>query len=119
VVGPTVGDFAAALGAQKVNRATTPIDTTLGGYSGKRMDLRLPTDVASCDDGRFIPWEGTIHAQGPDNHWRLWILDVAGDRVIVETDWVPATPAADIAVGQAVVDSIRFHPRPAGPSPSP
>jgi hypothetical protein len=47
LVGPTVDDLVAALGAQTAYTATTPIDVTLGGYSGKQMDLQMPTEVAS------------------------------------------------------------------------
>ena len=110
-VGPTVDDLATALGAQTAYTSTKPVDVTLGGASGKRMDLRLPSDVASCTNGEFYPWSGSIYAQGPNNHWRLWILDVAGDRLIVIATDFPATPAADVAEQQAIVDSMQFQRR--------
>jgi hypothetical protein len=110
LVGPTVDELAIALGAQTAYTATKPTDVTLGGYSGKLMDLQMPTDVASCDDGAFTPWSGSIHAQGPDNHWRLWILDVDGDRLIVNATDFAATSDADRAEQQAIVDSMRFQP---------
>jgi hypothetical protein len=109
-VGPTVNELASALGAQPGYTATRPSDVTLGGYSGKQMDLHMPTDVASCDRGEFTPWGGSIYAQGPDNRWRLWILDVGGDRLIVNATDFPATSEADRAEQQAIVDSIRFEP---------
>ena len=109
-VGPTVNDLAIALGAQKAYTSTKPTDVTLGGYSGKQMNLHLPSDVASCDKGEFYPWVGSIYAQGPDNLWQLWILDVDGDRLIITATSFPATSAADLAAQQAIVDSIQLKP---------
>ena len=109
-VGPTVDELVEALAAQTAYEATRPTDVTLGGYSGKRMDLQLPSDVASCDNGEFYPWSGSIYAQGPDNRWQLWILDVEGDRlVIIVTDFA-GTPPEDRAEQQAIVDSIQIEP---------
>jgi hypothetical protein len=109
-VGPTVNDLAVALGAQTAYTATRPTDVTLGGYSGKQMDLQMPSDVASCDGGEFTPWSGSIYAQGPDNHWRLWILDVEGDRLIIVATYFAATSEGDRAEQQAIVDSIQIEP---------
>lgn len=109
-VGPTVDELAIALGAQTAYAATSPTDVTLGGYSGKLMDLQLPSDVASCDRGEFTPWSGSIYAQGADNRWRLWILDVEGDRLIIVATDFAATSAADRAEQQAIVDSIQIQP---------
>ena len=47
-VGPTADDFADALAAHPLLDSTTPVETTLGGYSGKYVDLQLPADVATC-----------------------------------------------------------------------
>lgn len=105
-VGPTVVDLANALGEQTAYEATEPTDVTLGGYSGKRMDLQLPTDVDSCDGAEFLPWPGSIYAQGPDNRWHLWILDVEGDRLVVMSTSFAGTPAEDLAEQQAIIDSI-------------
>ena len=109
-VGPSVDDLARALEEQTAYEATTPTDVTLGGYSGKRVDLQLPADVASCDNGEFYPWSGSIYAQGPDNRWHLWILDVEGDRMVIFSTSFAGTPAEDLAEQQAIVDSIRLEP---------
>lgn len=105
-VGPTVDDLANALAGQTAHEASTPVDVTLGGYAGKRVDLELPSDVASCNNGEFYPWVGSIYAQGPDNHWDVWILDVEGDRIVVLATYFPGTSAGDRAEQQAIIDSI-------------
>ena len=63
-VGPTADDFATALKDHPLLDTTTPIDITLAGYSGKSMDLQVPTDIADCPNS-YKPWDGTIYAQGP------------------------------------------------------
>ncbi len=109
-VGPTVDDLVDALTAHTAFEASSPTDVTLGGYAGKRMDLQLPTDVASCDLGEFYPWAGSIYAQGPDNRWHLWILDIEGDRLVVFSTDFPGTSVDDRAEQQAIVDSIQIEP---------
>ena len=109
-VGPTVDEFVNALAEQTAYEATAPTDVTLGGYSGKTMDLQLPSDVASCDNGEFTPWAGSIYAQGPDNQWRLWILDVEGERLILVSQDFAGTSSEDVAEQRAIVDSIRIQP---------
>ena len=109
-VGPSVDDLAAALAEQTGYEASTPVDVSLGGYSGKRVDLRLPSDVASCDAGEFYPWIGSVYAQGPDNIWHVWILDVEGDRIVLLSTEFPGTSPEDQAEQQAIVDSIEIEP---------
>jgi hypothetical protein len=109
-VGPTVDDFANAIADHPLLDATTPVDVTLAGYSGKYMDLNLPSDVASCTDGTFWPYEPGVYAQGPDHRWHLWILDVGGVRVVIQSmDYAKTSPQAKAEL-QAIVDSIEITP---------
>jgi hypothetical protein len=106
--GSTVDGFANAIAAHPVLDATDPVDVSLGGYSGKYIDLRLPADLSSCAE--FRPWEPGIYAQGPNHQWHLWILDVAGTRVVVGSMDYPGTSAQHRAELQAMVDSIQIEP---------
>ena len=123
VVGPTVDDLVNALAEQTAYEATTPVDVTVGGYSGKRVDLQLPSDEnpddqfnqgdrfgAACRNGGYFLWDGSIYAQGPDNRWHLWILDVDGVRVVIQGQDFPGTSAQDQAEIQDIVESIRIEP---------
>lgn len=109
-VGPTVEDLANALAAQSAFEASDPVEVSLGGYSGQRVDLRLPSDVESCDMGEFYPWVGSLYAQGPNNRWDVWILDVEGDRLIVIATHFPGTSAEDLAEQQGIIDSLVIEP---------
>jgi hypothetical protein len=123
-VGPTAADLANALADQTAYTSTAPVDTTLAGYTGKSMDLVLPSDVdfSSCDvhsgetDGVYLIW-GTpeagldnLYAQGPGEHRRLWILDVEGKRIIVFHIFDATETDANMAEAQAIVDSLEITP---------
>lgn len=111
-VGSTVDDLASAFAAQTAYDSTTPTEVTLSGYSGKKMDLTMPSDVdfATCNEGGFFIWEGSIYAQGPGNVWHLWILDVEGSRIVIFIQDFAGTPDADQAEAQAIVDSLQIQP---------
>ncbi len=109
-VGPTVEDFANALAAHPMLDATTPTDITFAGYMGKYLDLRLPADVTTCTREEFRPWEPGMYAQGSSHRWHLYILDVAGTRVVIQVMDYAKTSAEDLAKLQSIVDSIKIEP---------
>jgi hypothetical protein len=78
-VGPTVDDLANALAAQQMRGDATPVDVTIDGYSGKYLDMTVPSDIdfSTCDQAEFRSWEGRSH-QGPGQVDRVYILDVDG-----------------------------------------
>ena len=108
-VGPTADDFAAALADHPLLDATAPVDVTLDGYSGKYVDLSAPSDLAQCI-GQYRLWDPGVYASGPEHQWHLWILDVDGVRVVVETMDYPDTSADRRAELQTMVDSIEITP---------
>jgi hypothetical protein len=107
--GPTVDDLAAAFQDVTAYEASAPVEVELGGYAGKRVDLQFPAEF-ECAVDSFRPWEGSIYAQGPGDRWHLWILNVEGVRVVVLARDFAATPAADRAELQTIVDSLRITP---------
>ncbi len=106
-VGLTVDDFANALADHLLLEVTTPIDVTLDGYSGKYLDLQVPSDISKCEVYR--PWEPGLFAQGPGHRWHLWILDVEGVRVVVESADYEGTTEEVQAELEAMVDSIEIE----------
>jgi hypothetical protein len=108
-VGPSVDDFANAIGDHPLLDATDPVAVTLGGYSGKYVDLQLPADLAGCEED-YRPWEPGIYAQGPGPRWHRWILDVDGIRVLVQAMDYAGTSAQRQAELEAIVQSIQIEP---------
>jgi hypothetical protein len=124
VPGPGVGNLVAALVAQKMRNATTPTDVTLAGYAGKYLEWSVPADMKSsawsefdaCDvvsgDHNFNSWYaygvGYRYEEVPGQVDQLWVLDVNGQRLVVDATYSPGTSQADRAELEQVVDSLRF-----------
>ena len=127
-VGPTVGDLAAALLEQAGPARGTSTDVTLGGYRGKKIEFSIPSDFdsTSCDEAVYSRWEaasepgdwgGWIDGGGMRN--AVYIIDVDGQRVVIDTMSLPGASATDLAEFDQIIASIRFEPRVSSPSPSP
>jgi hypothetical protein len=117
-VGPTVDDLAEALAGSSAYESTTPVDATLGGFSGKRLELQLTPDPAGCDsyDGAgnqyfvFGGRDGSLFAQGDANHWQVSILDIDGTRLIVVLVSYEGTSAADLSAAESILASLVIRP---------
>ena len=124
--GPTVDDLVAALEAESMRHATAPTDITLAGYPGKYLEWSVPKDMvvtgdsdfAGCDvqgDGHrnFVSWDGS---GGVGQRWQqmagqidqLWILNVNGQRLVVDASHSPNATQTQIDEEGQVVHSIRF-----------
>lgn len=123
---PTVGDLVEALVSQRTRNATKPADVTLAGYSGTYIEWSVPPDMvvtgdadfAGCDliadNGHrdFVSWLST---GGSDRYQqvagqvdRLWILDVAGQRLVLDATNSPDASEMDISQLTDVVESLAF-----------
>ena len=107
-VGPTVDDLVTALVDHPSLDVTSPGDVTLAGYSGKYLDLQVPDDISAC--AYYRPMDVHIYAQGPGQRWHMWVLDVGGVRVLVETNDYAGTSAQRLAEEQAMIDSLEINP---------
>jgi len=125
-LGPTVADLASALVKQAGPAKGTSTDATLGGYRGKKIVFSIPADFDStaCDEGGFSRWEaasepgasgGWIYGGGMRN--AIYIMNVDGRRVVVDTMSLPSASASDLAELDELIASIRFEPRGSSPSP--
>lgn len=110
LVGPTVGDLATAFANQPLRGDAVPVDVEVDGYPGKMIELSVPDDLdfADCDGGEFWSWDGR-NSQGPGQVDVLYIVDVGGQRVVIDAHYMPGTSAADNAERQAILDSIQLE----------
>ena len=123
--GPGVAALVAALVAQPMRNATKPTDVTLAGYKGRYLEWSVPADIKSsapsefdaCDVDReghhdFQGWlgngMGNRYEQVPGQVDRLWVLDVRGQRLVVDASYSPDTTQADRDELAQVVKSLRF-----------
>ena len=116
-VGPTVDDLAEALLRQPGPMKSGPVDTTLGGYPAKRIDLTVPKgfDLSACNvkgiglqiwysppaDKYFVLLQSEIAS--------VYILDVNGQRQVFLTGHSSAASQEDVRELQTVLDSIRIE----------
>jgi hypothetical protein len=118
----TVDQVVAALTAQASRSASQPVDITVDGYAGKSITLHVPDDAAfdECDDGTFGSWSSidpefgddgvspSRHAQAPGQTDTLYILDLDGVIMIIDTSYYPGTSAEDVAALETIVESGSF-----------
>jgi hypothetical protein len=117
-VGPTVEDLATALADLAPFRVTSPpTDITMYGYRGKHLELTVPKiDFTDCQEGVIRSWIAPNLSYAfygysrPRHIEELWILDVEGNRLVIQANWSPGSPPENMAEMRAILDSIRIEP---------
>jgi hypothetical protein len=126
-VGPTVDDMATALAALSPFVLTKPpSDVTVDGFSGKHLELTVPdlavqasgdgTTFTDCTHGELRSWIGkplsfAYHGYShPGQVEELWLLDVDGTRLMVQTIRSPGSSEGDLAELRSIFDSIDIVP---------
>ena len=124
--GPTVDDLVAALVAQRYRHTSAPAPVTLGGAEGVHLRWTVPADwtvtgdadFEGCDDPGnghqdFVSWlgdgRGERYQQVPGQVDILWVLEVDGQRLVVDATYSPDSTDAEVAELLTVVESLRFH----------
>jgi hypothetical protein len=109
----TPDDVVAALESRTDLVISNKVDTTLGGYAGKRVDIQAPADLSACTDLYIImaePGGAGYHVQGPSEKIRMWIVDVEGQPIVIQITSFPGTPSEDVAAAEQIADSIVIEP---------
>lgn len=125
--GPTVDDLVAALVAQPTRHASEPTDVTLGGYQGRYLKWSVPADMevtgdadfTGCDvepsNGHrdFVSWHGALfgerYQQVAGQVDMLWVLDVDGQRLLIDATYSPDISKADRTELVNIAKSLRFN----------
>ena len=112
-VGPTAADLLAALRAQENSEISNPVDATVGGLTGMRLEISAPAglDVTECSIGSLQIWvageDNYLAGLSPDRpSATVYGADTPGGRLIYGAGHEPAATAADIAELDAIVASI-------------
>jgi hypothetical protein len=124
--GPGVADLVDALAFVPDRRPTVPEPVEIDGYAGTYLEWTVPRDVAFDEEGNFPDcdgddaghhdfrswtgsgWASTRYHQGPGQVDRLWVLDVGGQRLVIDAFSMPSATPDEIEELRAIVDSIRF-----------
>ncbi len=117
--GTTVDEFVDALMEQEGWEASAPTAVTVGGFPAKRIELTVPAelDTETCTNGvlRYWPGPGPDMSDGdccnlPGNTDSVYVVDVAGNRLVAIARHYPGSSAENRAELQALVDSIEIEP---------
>jgi len=118
--GPSVDDLVNALAGLPGLQITSPTDVTLGAYQGKQLTLGVPAGGGPCRVWE-LPLGATNDMLGGEQQ-RVLVLDIDGQRLVIDVpDSVGLTPETKAEV-QAVLDSIHIEPvggAAGSPSPAP
>jgi hypothetical protein len=130
-IGPSVNDLVAAMIAlHPFEIVAQPTDVTIAGYPGKHLEWVVPdlpttgtgTDLlfTGCVLGQLKSWVGFIDTgepgdafygySGPGYREEFWILDVAGDRLMIAAEHSAGTLAADLEEQRRILASISIEP---------
>jgi hypothetical protein len=113
----TVDEILRALMAQTPDDGGSPLNVSLGGYSGAVLKLHVPDGAlfADCDRGEFRSWVGDPVAdnaryhQGPGQDDYAWVIDVNGTPVVLDVGNFYETPSATRDEMDAIVHSVVFE----------
>ncbi len=111
--GPSVDDLVTALREQRLTKVTRQEPVTIGGHDGTYLEIIAPDiDYSKCQEGQLWYWEtpsnGARHHDGPAGAIeRVWIVDVDGQRVVLNAFTTPDDPAA-VAELDTLVGSMTF-----------
>jgi hypothetical protein len=114
-IDPSVDGLVAGLASQKGHPATTPTDVKVDGYAGKYIEMTVPAgiDVAECDHGEFRTWKdphGCCRYLEAGQRDLLWIVEVDGERLVIDAALGPQTTEQDRADRLHMVKSIKIDP---------
>lgn len=119
-VGSRVGDLVTALLEQPGATKSSPVATTLAGYSATRVDLEVPRglDLTKCrlaeDDVMGLQvWKSTpadkYFVLLPGQRASVYVVDVHGRRQVFLVETGASTSATDKVELTAALDSIRIE----------
>ena len=111
-VGPSVDDLVNAMLDHPDWTATGPDAVTIDGYAGQVVHVTLP---AGTSDGTpfYLSEDGSggqVYGWAAGQIFDIYVVDVAGKRLVFDAFHYPATPGADVAAQSAVIDSIQLTP---------
>ena len=111
-IGPSVDDLVAAMTNHPGWTVTGTEPITIDSAAGQVVHVTLPEGTS--DDTPFYLFGTASGSQfygwAAGQLFDLYIVDVAGDRLVIDAFHYPETSAEDLAAQQGVLDSIQIEP---------
>lgn len=109
-VGPTVDDLVEAIVNHPAWTASAPTDITIDGHSGRLVSITIPSDAEFTADDKFFlfvdPGGGQVWGWAPGQTFDLYIVDVDGVRLVIDSFHYTGTSEDDLAAQREVVESV-------------
>ena len=86
----------------------TPIAITVDGYPGRQFVLTAP-ERPDCDLGTWVA-ASRVNGVGPSETNILQIVDVDGERVMINAAYFPDTPPETRSEQDAMLESVHLNP---------
>lgn len=111
-VGPSIEDLADAIRNRAGWTTTEPVATTISGFPAVSFEIRpQPDEVGSCTDGVGAFYSGPLGRSATSGErLRIWIVDVAGTRLLVEAFDFGTTPDEEVGEATRIVESVVLQP---------
>lgn len=114
-VGATVDSLVNAIRSQSLYRTSRPEPVEIGGAAGRYLELRIPAgfNASSCTDRQLgLPGNpGSNNNMEPGYVGRWWILDVGGQRTVLQAFCVQCDAQVTKRT-TTMVQNITFTPAP-------
>jgi hypothetical protein len=111
-VGPRVDDLVAAFRNWPGDQASAATPASIDGFAGRRIELDLQPYMCPFDQIQL--WQtptGSVRTLSSEEELStLWIVDVDGERLVIDATTYPATADEDLDELMAIVESIRIQP---------
>lgn len=113
-VGPTVDDLVEAIVAQEEWTSSSPTELTIGGFPAQHVRITIPdgAELDARDGGSFYLFQdegaGQIWGLAAGQMFDVYVVDVDGERLVLDAFHYPETSEADLAALEAVVDTIEI-----------
>lgn len=114
-VGPSVDDLVEAIVEQEEWTSSTPTELTIGGFPAQHVRITIPEGAEfdpRDDGGAFYLFQdegaGQIWGLEVGQMFDVYVVDVNGERLVLDAFHYPGTPDADLAALEAVVDTIEI-----------
>ena len=118
-VGPTVDDMVQAIVAHPALTASVPEDITIDGHAGQLVTITIPADaelpIVEGGPAYYFyaePSGGGIWGFAPGQTFDWYIVDVDGQRLIIDSFHYPGTSEEDLSAQRTVVESVQFDSNP-------
>jgi hypothetical protein len=109
-VGPTVDDLVQAIVAHPAWTASEPTAVAIDGNSGQLVQVTIPSDAEFTADDQFMLFVdsdgGQVWGWAPGQTFDLYIVDVDGQRLVIDAFHFPGTAEDDLEAQREVVDSV-------------